>query len=173
MRRVRRIVIGAASVTTVALVVFAAALVTVRILGYSAAVVMGGSMTPAIPMGSLILIEPTAPAAVGVGDVITFTLPDRLITHRVIAIERDDAGLRLATKGDANDAPDPLAVRAGGAIGAVRLAVPLAGYVLFELQSWWRAVAFAIVLAIGLDAARRRLARARSARIDRTAPAAA
>ena len=173
MRLLRRTVIGAVSVATVALAAFAAALVAVRILGYSAAVVMGGSMMPAIPMGSLIIVEPTSPAAVSVGDVITFTLPDRLITHRVIAVERDDAGLRLMTKGDANDAPDAIAVRAGGAIGAVRVAVPLAGYLLFELQGWWRAIAFAIVLAVALDAARGRLARARWLRARRTAPAAA
>ena len=172
MRRLRRAVIWTVSVATAALAAFAAALVTVRILGYSAAVVMGGSMMPAIPMGSLILIESTSPAAVSVGDVITFTLPDRLITHRVIGIERDDAGLRLLTKGDANDAPDAIAVRAGGAIGAVRLAVPLAGYLLFELQGWWRAIAVAIVLAVGLDAARRRLVRAGWAHARRTAPAA-
>lgn len=173
MRFLRRILIGTASVATVTLAAFAAALVTMRILGFSAAVVMGGSMTPAMPMGSLILIEPTAPAAVSVGDVITFMLPDRLITHRVVAIEHDDMGLRLMTKGDANDAPDPIAVRAGGSIGAVRVAVPIAGYLLFELQGWWRAIAFAILLAVALDAARRRLVRARWARVHRTAPAAA
>ena len=173
MRLLRRAAIGTVSVATMALAAFAAALITMRILGYSAAVVMGGSMVPAIPMGSLIVIEPTSPAAVSVGEVITFALADRLITHRVIAVERDDAGLRLMTKGDANDAPDPIAVRAGGAIGAVRLAVPLAGYLLFELQGWWREIAFAIVLAVALDAARRRLARARWLRARRTAPAAA
>lgn len=173
MRVLRRLLIGTASVITVALAAFAAALVLARVLGYSAAVVMGGSMAPAVPMGSLILIEPTAPAAVGVGDVITFMLQDRLITHRVVAIDHDDLGIRLMTKGDANDVPDPVAVRAGGAIGAVRLSVPLAGYLLYELQGWWRAMALAIVLALALDTARRRLWRARSARTHRTAPAVA
>jgi signal peptidase I len=173
MRLLRPILIGAVSVTTVALAAFAAALVTMRILGYSAAVVMGGSMTPAIPMGSLIVIEPTAPSAVSVGDVITFTLPDRLITHRVFAIERDDSGVRLMTKGDANDAPDPIAVRAGSAVGAVRLALPLVGYLLFELQGWWRPIALAIVLAVALDTARRRRARGRRDRAHRSASAAA
>ena len=173
MRFLRRTLIGTASVLTMALAVFAAALVLMRVLGYSAAVVMGGSMAPAMPLGSLILVEPTAPAAVHVGDVITFMLPDRLITHRVIAIDHDDMGIRLMTKGDANDVADPVAVRAGGAIGAVRLSVPLAGYVLYGLQGWWRAMALAIVLAIGLDTARRRLWRARSAQAHRTAPAVA
>jgi signal peptidase len=173
VRLLGRLFIGTASVAAVALAACAAALVVMRVLGYSAAVVMGGSMAPAIPLGSLIVIEPTAPAAVNVGDVITFMLPDRLITHRVVAIDRDDMGIRLETKGDANDVPDPIAVRAGGAIGTVRLSIPLAGYGLYGLQGWWRAVALALVLGVGLDTARRRLWLARAARADRTAPAAA
>jgi signal peptidase len=120
-------------------------------------------MAPNIPMGALILIEPVIPASITVGDVITFTLPDRLITHRVVAIARDDVGLQIVTKGDANDAADPVAIRAGAAIGAVRLSIPLAGYALAELQSWWRIVAAAILLGIGLDAIRRRVAHSRLA----------
>jgi len=167
MRLVRRLFVGVASATTLALATFAGVLVAIRVLGFSAAVVTGGSMAPAIPMGALILIEPVVPASITVGDVITFTLPDRLITHRVIAITHDDAGLQLVTKGDANEAADPVAIRAGAAVGAVRLTVPLAGYALAELQSLWRFVAAAILLGIALDAARRRIAR------PRLAPAAA
>jgi len=163
MRVVRRLTVGVASATTLALATFAGALVAIRILGFSAAVVTGGSMAPAIPMGALILIEPVGPASIAVGDVITFTLPDRLITHRVIAITHDETGLQLVTKGDANDAADPVAIRAGAAVGAVRFSVPLAGYALAELQSVWRIVGAIIVLGIVLDAARRRVARPRLA----------
>ena len=173
MRAVRRTVFGAASAVTITLAVFAGALIAIRILGFSAAVVMGGSMAPAIPVGSLILLQPTAPSAVAVGDIITFSLPDRLITHRVVAVSHDDSGLQIMTKGDANEVADPIAMRAGTAVGAVRLTVPLAGYALFELQSWWRALAGVMVAGIGLDAARRRVGRARSGHAHRTAPAAA
>jgi len=161
MRAVRRLFVGVASVTALALATFAGILVAIRILGFTAAVVTGGSMAPTIPVGALILIEPVGPASIAVGDVITFALPDRLITHRVVAIAHDDAGLELVTKGDANDAADPVAIRAGSAIGAVRLSVPLAGYALAELQGWWRAIAAVILAGIALDAARRRLERSR------------
>ena len=173
MRAVRRTVFGAASAATLALAAFAGALITIRVLGFSAAVVMGGSMAPAIPMGSLIVIQPISPDRIGVGDVITFSLPDRLITHRVVAVSRDESGSQIMTKGDANDVADPIAIRAGNAVGAVRLTVPLVGYALAELQSWWRAVAGLIVLGIALDAARRRIARGRPGRGHRTAAAAA
>src|SRR5258708_6475149 len=123
----------------------------------------GGSRPRALPVGALLLTEPVGPASITVGDVITFTLPDRLITHRVIAIAHDDAGLQFVTKGDANDAADPVPIRAGAAVGAVRLSVPPAGYALAELPGWWRVVAAVIVCGIALDAARPRVARSRLA----------
>ena len=159
MRLARRMIVRMASALAVALATFAGVLVAIRVLGFTAAVVTGGSMAPTIPLGALILIEPVAPASIAVGDVVTFTLPDRLITHRVIAISHDDAGIQLITKGDANEAADPVAIRATNALGAVRLSVPYAGYALAELQGWWRIGAGAIVLGIALDAARRRVAR--------------
>jgi signal peptidase len=131
---------------------------------------MSGSMAPAIAMGALIFIEPITPSAAQLGDVITFVLPDRLVTHRVVAIERDDAGRRLVTKGDANEAADSGGVRASGSVGIVRLSVPLVGYALAEIQAWWRLVALALLLAIGADALHRRIGRRRTAR---PAPAAA
>lgn len=161
MRLVRGAILGVAGVGTVALVLFAAVLVGLRVGGYSTAVVMSGSMAPAIPMGALIFVEPIAPATARVGDVITFVLPDRLVTHRVVAIERDDAGLRLVTKGDANEAVDSGGVRADGAVGAVRLSVPLVGYGLVQLQAWWRPLALALLLALAADAIHRRIARRR------------
>src|SRR5207302_1474153 len=152
---------GAAGLVTVSLVAVATFLIAFRVVGYSSAVVMGGSMAPTIPMGALVVVEPTTPADIRVGDVITYALPDRLVTHRVIAIAQDDLGLALMTKGDANEAADPGSVRAGGALGAVRAVVPAAGYLIVSLQNWWRAAAFALLFAIVLDGIAHRRPRAR------------
>jgi signal peptidase I len=151
VRAVRLAALGAAGLLTVALVAIATVLVAFRVVGYSSAVVMGASMAPAVPIGSLVVLEPAAAEDLHVGDVITYALPDRLITHRVIAIARDDQGVALVTKGDANEAADPGAVRAGGAIGAVRAVVPGAGYLIVALQGWWRTAALAILVAIVVD----------------------
>jgi signal peptidase len=151
VRAIRATALGAAGLLTVSLVAIATFLVAFRVVGYSSAVVMGGSMAPTVPMGSLVVIEPATPTEVHVGDVITYALADRLVTHRVIAIARDDLGIALVTKGDANEVADPGAVRAGGAIGAVRAVVPGAGYLVVALQGWWRAAALALLVAIVLD----------------------
>lgn len=156
MRAVRLTGLGAAGLLTVALVTIATFLVAFRLVGYSSAVVMGGSMAPAVPMGSLVVLEPVTAENVHVGDVITYALADRLVTHRIVAIAHDDLGVALVTKGDANDVPDPGALRAGGAIGEVRAVVPAAGYLVVALQGWWRAAALALLVAIVVDGILRR-----------------
>jgi signal peptidase len=80
-----------------------------RLLGYQALPVLTGSMAPAIPTGSLVVVTQVAASEVGVGDVITFHHPQRpqeYVTHRVVAVEDSTAGPVLTTKGDANAQPD-------------------------------------------------------------------
>jgi signal peptidase len=80
-------------------------------IGWQTVVLATGSMSPALPAGSL-LIEKIVPASeIEVGDVVTLTREDRApVTHRVIAIA-PSAGLlesrELTLKGDGNDDPDP------------------------------------------------------------------
>lgn len=151
MRALRLTVGGVAGLATVALVAAASFLVAFRVVGYSSAIVMSGSMAPSVPMGALVIVEPTFAADVRVGDVVTYALPDRLVTHRIAAITHDDWGIALVTKGDANDAADPLPIRAGGALGTVRAVIPGAGYLLVALQGWWRVAALGLLVGIVLD----------------------
>lgn len=68
-----------------------------------------GSMTPAIPAGSVAVIRQVTAGSVEPGDVVTVNRPGRLpITHRVVTVEPGDGGLTsLTLKGDANPGPDP------------------------------------------------------------------
>ncbi|SDP36673.1 signal peptidase, endoplasmic reticulum-type [Nakamurella panacisegetis] len=67
-----------------------------------------GSMSPAIPAGSVALVRQIPAAQVEIGDVVTVDRPGRLpITHRVIAIKpATDGQVWLTLRGDANPAPD-------------------------------------------------------------------
>lgn len=81
------------------------------IAGYSILRVLTGSMEPAIPTNSIILIHKTEPAEVKVGDVISFYSSDPALrgsvnTHRVIEIEKDNDRTVYVTKGDANAVKD-------------------------------------------------------------------
>jgi signal peptidase I len=102
---------GHAATAGILLLAVAVALLTIgpRLLGYQALPVLTGSMSPAIPTGSLVVVTQVAASEVGVGDVITFHHPQRpqeYVTHRVVAVEQSPAGRALTTKGDANAQPD-------------------------------------------------------------------
>jgi len=84
-----------------------------------------GSMEPAIPVGSVVLIKPVDPETLKIGDIICFTLTEPTsITHRIINIT--DEG--FITKGDANEDPDQWTVRKENVIGKAILTIPFIGY---------------------------------------------
>jgi signal peptidase len=86
-----------------------------RIAGATPYTVMTGSMEPALPPGTLVVVRPVRPAAIGVGTVITYQLRSgepTVVTHRVVAVrEGRDGTPEFRTQGDANPAPDPAWVR--------------------------------------------------------------
>ena len=96
--------------------------------------VLTSSMTPSYPAGTLVIVKPTDPQQIRIGDVITYQIASNqpaVITHRVIQIiEPNTPGgtESFITKGDANSLADqpvkPVQVR-----GVVWYAVPYLGWV--------------------------------------------
>lgn len=134
LRLVARLVTGAVLIALVTLLLL---LVLIpRALGWVPLTVLSGSMDPAIPAGSQVIVAPIEGEqdlrAVQVGDVVTF-MPhpddDTLVTHRVVSIGvRADGAAALTTRGDANGADDPQPVTAEQVRGLVRYHVPFAGH---------------------------------------------
>ncbi len=94
-------------------------------------VVKSGSMEPAIQTGSIVIDRPAE--SYKVGDVITFGADTKTqipTTHRIVAITGEGSSEVFTTKGDANDAPDPVQTPLSGVHGRVILTVPYVGYVL-------------------------------------------
>lgn len=81
-------------------------------------IVRSGSMVPAIPVGSLVVTRPTAEYRVG--DVISYRLQQRLITHRIVKVEN---GI-IRARGDANNAVDAVAITKNMVAGKVWFHVP-------------------------------------------------
>lgn len=105
------------------------------VLGRQMYIVRGGSMQPAIPIGSVVVLESVDSASIAVGDVITFRAPSgTVVTHRVIGVN-DVAERSYTTRGDANYVQDPIIVLGTSVIGRVALTVPTAGTVLIALAS--------------------------------------
>jgi signal peptidase len=86
-----------------------------------------GSMEPAIPVGSVVVIKPVDPETLKTGDVICFKLsePTTTVTHRLFNITNEG----FITKGDANEDPDQWTVKKENVIGKVILTIPFIGYI--------------------------------------------
>lgn len=105
------------------------------------AVVYSGSMAPAMPTGSLALMQPVDPAEIQVGDVIAFNppwdKPEVTVSHRVIEVIKEPA-LGFLTKGDANEDPDLDMIPAANVKGRVAFSVRKVGYALNYIGRYTR-----------------------------------
>jgi len=91
--------------------------------------VLSGSMTPAIKMGSVVLVKPASDYKIG--DVITFGEISRIktpTTHRIYEVKVQGSQPVYITKGDANNAPDIREIAKKDILGKVFLSVPYVGY---------------------------------------------
>jgi signal peptidase len=144
-----------------AVVTLVAAFAALLVAGYKPVAVYSGSMRPTLGVGSLAVDRVVSAQTVRVGDVITFNDPyvrGRLVTHRVVQIVPTKHGLAYRTKGDANAARDPWAIRLTGQVGRVAFHVPLAGYALYYAHTREvRGALIALVAVLVLLAALRRI----------------
>jgi len=88
-------------------------------------VVKSGSMEPAIPVGSIILVNAVSAGSISEGDIIVFFSTNRqeTVTHRVVEISDRGGELVFTTRGDANNVNDsPLTYRR--IIGRVFFTIP-------------------------------------------------
>lgn len=99
------------------------------LVGHDTYVIGGGSMVPAIPVGSLVIEERIDPADLRPGDIVTVRLHNSVVlTHRVVRTAHLPDGLHLELKGDANAAADPVLVPASILAGRMVVSLPLVGY---------------------------------------------
>ena len=103
-----------------------------QVMGFSILRVLTGSMEPAIPADSLLLVQRTEPEALQPGDVISFFSPDpgldgALNTHRIQQVVAEGDTLEFITKGDANFLEDQQPVAAQQVVGKVIFISPTLG----------------------------------------------
>lgn len=104
----------------------------VPVVGYRVYAVVSGSMAPAIPLGSMVIVAPASSYALG--DVVTVATgdPRQPVTHRIVRVTDDG---RIVTKGDANADEDPVVRQPEDVVGRVRLHIPLLGHVLAAVRT--------------------------------------
>ena len=145
-RRWWRLLATALSVVALAAVVVVAlaAVVVPRVAGATTLAVLTGSMQPAYPPGTLVVIRPVPAQEIRVGDVITFQLesgrPD-VATHRVVEKGfRADGEIQFITRGDDNPIADQEPVREVQIRGRLWYAIPYLGRVSVLLDGNQRAL---------------------------------
>lgn len=95
------------------------------IFGYHPMVVLSGSMEPTYKIGSVIYYKNVPEKELKVGDVITFTMNDKYISHRIANVENGD----YTTKGDSNNIVDVNKIRYENIKGKVaEKSIPYIGY---------------------------------------------
>lgn len=91
--------------------------------------VLTGSMTPTIPVGSVVVDRPVDPGTLHVGDIATYQKPgtSEFITHRIVKIDTSKTPTVFTFKGDANRGPDIIPVPSKYIRGKVWFHVPHLG----------------------------------------------
>jgi signal peptidase len=103
------------------------------VTGARAYTITTGSMWPAMPPGTLVVVRHADPDSVRTGDVITFQLESgqpAVATHRVVgrALEADGTAA-FVTRGDANNVDDADPVLPAQVVGRVWYSIPYLGRV--------------------------------------------
>ena len=112
---------------TVIVAVIAIAFVVIKLLGWNMYTVESASMTPKLPVNSVVVVQKIDPEQIKEGDIITYILNENnvLVTHRVVAV--DSQNQTFTTKGDANNSADSSPVRWGNVVGKATFCIPAIG----------------------------------------------
>jgi len=119
----------------------------------TALTVLTGSMTPTIPVGSVVLDRPVDPGTLRVGDVATYQKAAgqaEYITHRIVAINTKTNPVTFTFKGDANRGPDVAPVPATAIRGKVWFHVAHLGTIRDSIQSRGMRATVMVFALIGL-----------------------
>ena len=109
------------------LAILAVVMIAPALLGFKSMAVLSGSMTPKIPVGSVVYAKAVDVSELEVGDIVTYRLSgDTMVTHRIIGI--DEEAQQLHTQGDANETEDAAPVAFTNVVGKVFFHLPLLGY---------------------------------------------
>ncbi len=111
-------------------------------------IVISGSMEPGIGIGDLLIDRPIPTADVAVGDVLSIhsELTGKLVTHRVMSVERVDGSWEIRMKGDANSEADLEPYTVGDEVLTPVVQIPGGGKVVSKLME--PAVAVPVLVAL-------------------------
>ncbi len=123
-------------------------LVIPRAMGMQEYNVITGSMTPEIPIGSIVYVKQVDFQDLSVGDVIAFDVGATIVTHRITDIDTDRR--MFTTKGDANPTNDFMPVSYAKVRGKVVAHYPFVGNLAALISETTGKIAAFIILVVGV-----------------------
>jgi len=117
-------------------------------------VVQSPSMKPTLRPGDVVVVKPVD-GLVEPGQVITYEMQGKLITHRVVRVEGDT----VYTKGDAADEEDAWRIDRSAIRGQMDFRIPYGGYVILFLRQplgFLSVLALPVLLFLGIEGGKRR-----------------
>ena len=101
-----------------------------RFMGIDFFNIYSGSMSPALPVGSVVMVRPVEVSHIKVGDItaIKTSTGSETVVHRVVEVIDGNASMSFRTAGDANTSPDTALVPAGNIVGKMFFHIPFLGY---------------------------------------------
>lgn len=101
--------------------------------GVQSYTILSGSMSPAIPVGSIVLTRPAS--SYGLHDVITYSHNAQMVTHRIVAITGRGSESVYTVKGDANAIPDTDVIPIANVRGKVTTVFPYLGILIGYIRT--------------------------------------
>ena len=98
-------------------------------LGVKPTVIYSGSMSPALEVGDIALVQKVNTSTIKTGDIIQFIRNNVTVLHRVVQITENKEQTLYITQGDANKQPDTDPVTANHILGKSVFAIPKLGWI--------------------------------------------
>lgn len=100
--------------------------------------ISGGSMSPALEVGDVVIIAKASSDTIEEGDIIQFRDADGMpMVHRVVEIQETETGKFFTTKGDANDNADSQPVASHQVTGKAIFTAPKIGWVAIVIKNFF------------------------------------
>ena len=107
---------------------------TPNFFGIKTYTIISGSMEPELKIGDIVIVKETAESDINVGDIISFRKGQRVITHRVIEIKKEDQKCTYVTQGDSNNVEDKENTEFNMIEGKVIKKIPFLGKISLMMQ---------------------------------------
>lgn len=107
-----------------------------KFFGITPLIVLSGSMHPIINAGDVIFVKQKNTENIKPGDIVSYKVSDKIVTHRVVEVFKNNSDIMFKTKGEVNNVNDEYLVSSANLIGVMFFKIPYLGFLYNFLNSY-------------------------------------